>query len=181
MDRAGIEPRVADSRVQRLNHWAIKVPERPSRLRLAGSLHFITWTYIRVDFWTWSSKWSVTLVLLLILSLIVMITLPPLLCLVVYTQGMYPSVNFLWFLLWHYMAPVWFCIYFEPGSWFNIPHRCRKSHVEIRRSLDRLISTMGFPILVRWHLYIESVPVVFSLRPLTFENRICRFSVLCFG
>ena len=28
--------------------------------------------------------------------------------------------------------------------------------VEIRRSYDRLISTMGFPILVRWHLYIES-------------------------
>ena len=38
-DRAGIEPRVARSRVQRLNHWAIKVPERPSRLRLTGSLH----------------------------------------------------------------------------------------------------------------------------------------------
>ena len=32
--------RVARSRVQRLNHWAIKVPERPSRLRLAGSLHY---------------------------------------------------------------------------------------------------------------------------------------------
>ena len=30
--------------------------------------------------------------------------------------------------------------------------------VEIRRSYDCLISTMGFPILVRWHLYIESVP-----------------------
>ena len=30
--------------------------------------------------------------------------------------------------------------------------------VEIRRSYDRLISTMGFPILVRWHLYIESGP-----------------------
>ena len=30
--------------------------------------------------------------------------------------------------------------------------------VEIRRSYDRLISTMGFPILVRWHLYIESFP-----------------------
>ena len=30
--------------------------------------------------------------------------------------------------------------------------------VEIRRSYDRLISTMGFPILVRWHLYIESEP-----------------------
>ena len=30
--------------------------------------------------------------------------------------------------------------------------------VEIRRSYDRLISTMGFPILVRQHLYIESGP-----------------------
>ena len=30
--------------------------------------------------------------------------------------------------------------------------------VEIRRSFDSLISTMGFPILVRWHLYIESEP-----------------------
>ena len=28
--------------------------------------------------------------------------------------------------------------------------------MEIRRSYDRLISTMGFPIQVRWHLYIES-------------------------
>ena len=30
--------------------------------------------------------------------------------------------------------------------------------VEMRRSYDGLISTMGFPILVRWHLYIESGP-----------------------
>ena len=30
--------------------------------------------------------------------------------------------------------------------------------MEIRRSYDRLISTMGFPILVRCHLYIESGP-----------------------
>ena len=30
--------------------------------------------------------------------------------------------------------------------------------MEIRRSYDRLISTMGFPILVRRHLYIESAP-----------------------
>ena len=30
--------------------------------------------------------------------------------------------------------------------------------MEIRRSYDRLISTMGFPILVRRHLYIESGP-----------------------
>ena len=28
--------------------------------------------------------------------------------------------------------------------------------VEIRWSYDCLISTMGFPILVRWHIYIES-------------------------
>ena len=30
--------------------------------------------------------------------------------------------------------------------------------VEIGRSYDRLISTMWFPILVRWRLYIESGP-----------------------
>ena len=30
--------------------------------------------------------------------------------------------------------------------------------MEIRRSYDRLISTMGFPMLVRWRLYIESGP-----------------------
>ena len=30
--------------------------------------------------------------------------------------------------------------------------------MEIRRSYDRLISTMGFPILARCHLYIESGP-----------------------
>ena len=30
--------------------------------------------------------------------------------------------------------------------------------MEIRRSYERLISTIGFPILVRWHLYIESGP-----------------------
>ena len=39
----GDRTRVADSRVRRLNHWAIKVPERPSRLRLAGSLHYLGW------------------------------------------------------------------------------------------------------------------------------------------
>ena len=30
--------------------------------------------------------------------------------------------------------------------------------VEIRRSYDRLISTMGFPILLRWHLFINQGP-----------------------
>ena len=47
------------------------------------------------------------------------------------------------------------------GGWFNIKmpsNQYRKSIVEIRRSYDRLISTMGFLILVRRHLYIESGP-----------------------
>ena len=33
--------------------------------------------------------------------------------------------------------------------------------MEIRRSYDRLISTIGFPILVRCHLYIELGPRIF--------------------
>ena len=36
--------------------------------------------------------------------------------------------------------------------------------MEIRQSYDRLISTMGFPILVRWHLYIESAPRYYAIR-----------------
>ena len=46
-----------------------------------------------------------------------------------------------------------------PGGWFKERHHLTSIWnpiVEIRRSDDRLISTMGFPILVRWHLYIES-------------------------
>ena len=34
--------------------------------------------------------------------------------------------------------------------------------VEKRRSYDCLISTMGFPILIKWHLYIESGPRCFT-------------------
>ena len=61
---------------------------------------------------------------------------------------------------------------FKPKGWFNIKMPCYqfgKTHygdncigysiVEIRRSYDCLISTMGFPILAR-HLYIESGPSV---------------------
>ena len=33
--------------------------------------------------------------------------------------------------------------------------------MEKRRSYDRLISTMGFPIMVRWNLYIESGPRIY--------------------
>ena len=42
--------------------------------------------------------------------------------------------------------------------------------VEIRRSYDRLISTMGFPIPVRRHLYIESGPRVPSCQGLWPHN-----------
>ena len=51
--------------------------------------------------------------------------------------------------------------------------------VEIRRSYVRLISTMGLPILIRWHFYIEStprcffflmVPGVFRLRAITVDE-----------
>ena len=47
------------------------------------------------------------------------------------------------------------------GSWFNIKmpsYQYRNPIMEIRQSYDRLISTMGFPILVRRHLYTESGP-----------------------
>ena len=51
--------------------------------------------------------------------------------------------------------------------------------VEIRRSYDRLISTMEFPIWVRWHLYIESGALLWHLqaqwwpspRPRTFMGK----------
>ena len=47
----------------------------------------------------------------------------------------------------------------KPGPQFNIKiTSIGNPIVEIRRSYDRLISTMGFPILVRQHLYIESLP-----------------------
>ena len=49
----------------------------------------------------------------------------------------------------------------EAGPRFNIKMsscRYRKSHLEIRGSWDRLISTMGFLILVRCHLYNEAGP-----------------------
>ena len=50
-------------------------------------------------------------------------------------------------------------VYQTTGPRFNIKmpsYQYRESHLEIRRSYDRLISTMGFPILVKWHLYIGS-------------------------
>ena len=46
--------------------------------------------------------------------------------------------------------------------------------VEIRRSYDRLISTLGFPILLRWHLYIESGPSGFpSQRASNARSNLC--------
>ena len=50
----------------------------------------------------------------------------------------------------------------QPGPQFNIKmtsYQYRKSHCGDKTiAYDRLISTMGFPILVRQHLYIESGP-----------------------
>ena len=49
------------------------------------------------------------------------------------------------------------------GPWFNIKMSSNSIGipiVEMRRSYDRLISTMGFHLLVRWHLYIELSPWV---------------------
>ena len=36
------------------------------------------------------------------------------------------------------------------------------SHVKVRRSQDRLIFNMRSPILIRWHLYIETAPRLFG-------------------
>ena len=50
----------------------------------------------------------------------------------------------------------------EAENWFNIKRCCmasiRNPIVEVRRFYDRLISTMGFPILARQYFYIESGP-----------------------
>ena len=52
-------------------------------------------------------------------------------------------------------------------GWLNIKMSSYKyignPIMEIRLSYDRLISTMGFLILVRWYLYIESVPWMLRL------------------
>ena len=47
--------------------------------------------------------------------------------------------------------------------------------MEIRRSQVRLISTMGFPILVRCHLYIELGPCLFD--DLTMAWKIVQFDI----
>ena len=47
----------------------------------------------------------------------------------------------------------------DPGGWFNInmsSYQHRKSHCGDKTILRP--STMGFPILIRWHLYIETGP-----------------------
>ena len=72
------------------------------------------------------------------------------------TTGLYTAYNILWF------AACCVAIqseYLGPDS----IERCHLTSiwnpiVEIRWSYDRLIPTMGFPILVRWHLYIEPTP-----------------------
>ena len=54
--------------------------------------------------------------------------------------------------------------------------------VEIRRSYDHIISTMGFHILVRWHLYIESGPEDWLFHQLvqsfSFQGMFCMLSLV---
>ena len=62
-----------------------------------------------------------------------------------------------------YSGEDWLCfIYIYIYTWALIQNKCLTRIgnfiVEIRQSYDRLFSTMGFPILVRWHLHIESGP-----------------------
>ena len=42
----------------------------------------------------------------------------------------------------------------------------------IRRSRDRLIFNMGIPILVRWHLYNETLPCPFALQAINSHGRL---------
>ena len=54
--------------------------------------------------------------------------------------------------------------------------------MEIRRSYDRLISTMGFPILVRSHLYIESRPSYHVQMTCSCKTSYSRWlTMCCFG
>ena len=61
-----------------------------------------------------------------------------------------------------------------PGPWFNIK---MSSHQYRRKSHcgdSCLISTMGwFPILIRWHLYIESAPRYDKKYLLQMSKRLC--------
>ena len=47
---------VADSRVKRLNHFAIKVPEWPSRLCLAGLLQYHKQSLWAMGYSVWKQK-----------------------------------------------------------------------------------------------------------------------------
>ena len=47
--------------------------------------------------------------------------------------------------------------------------------VEKRQLQDHLISTMGIPILVIWHLYIESAPCLFQLNQWDIQGIHCLF------
>ena len=54
------------------------------------------------------------------------------------------------------------------GDLFNMKmssYQYRKSPVEIRRSCDRFISTVGFSMLITWYLYVESTPRLLWWQP----------------
>ena len=45
-----------------------------------------------------------------------------------------------------------------PNCWVLIQYKSAVPNSKIKRSDDHLISTMAFPILIRWHLYNDSWP-----------------------
>ena len=73
----------------------------------------------------------------------------------------------LWYVLlrWNLKSSMFYSCH-DHDTMVNHPDSIKRCHltsignpiVEIKWSYDRLISTMGFPILVRWHLHIESAP-----------------------
>ena len=67
---------------------------------------------------------------------------------------------------------------YQSGPWFNIKmssYQFRKSHcgdkTVVRLFKVSLISTVGFPILVRWHLYIDSAPRVFFIQSRRIDHK----------
>ena len=54
------------------------------------------------------------------------------------------------------------------------------SMLKIRRSRDRLIFNMGIPILMRWHLYIETAPCTAPQKWLTYRFAQSSWSAGCF-
>ena len=61
----------------------------------------------------------------------------------------------------------------KPGPWFHIKmsfYHYRKSHCGDKTVANHFIFTMGFPIMVRWHLDIKSAPTVVTRVPIQYKD-----------